>query len=183
MISVIFVGMKFDLNKSIEILERTPGVIEVMLKGISTEWIMNNEGPDTWSPYDVVGHLIHGEKTDWMARLDIVLSDGKNKKFKPFDRFAQFEESKGKSLNALLNEFKTIRKENIIKLRIKKIESSDLSRKGIHPVFGEVTLKNLLSTWVAHDLSHIAQIARVMAKQYKTEVGPWKEYLPIMTRS
>lgn len=174
--------MKFDLNRSIEVLERTPLVIEHLLKGISEEWIFNNEGGKTWSPYDIVGHLVHGEKTDWVTRMEIILLDH-DKKFAPFDRFAQFNESKGKSLETLIAEFKTLRKKNIMKLRLKKIESFDLHKKGIHPAFGNVTLQQLLSTWVVHDLNHIAQIARVMAKQYKTEVGPWMEYLPILTRA
>lgn len=174
--------MRFDLHKSIEVLERTPSVIENMLKGLSEEWTHRNEGPDTWSAYDIVGHLVHGEKTDWLIRAEIILSDNKNKKFTPFDRFAQYKESKGKSMEMLLDEFKTLRKKNIIKLRLKGIDNADLLKRGIHPDFGNVTLKQLLSTWVVHDLNHIAQIARVMAKQYKAEVGPWVEYLPILTR-
>ncbi len=174
--------MKFDLDKSIEILEQTPSVIEVMLKGLSDEWIMNNEGPDTWSPYDIVGHLVHGEKTDWIMRMNVILSDKGDRKFTTFDRFAQFRESEGKTLQMLIDEFKTLRKKNIIKLRLKKIELSDLSKKGIHPAFGKVTLRQLLATWTVHDMNHIAQIARVMSKQYKAEVGPWVEYLPILTR-
>lgn len=174
--------MKFDLHKSVEILERTPIVIEDMLTDISDEWVINNEGPDTWSAYDIVGHLIHGEKTDWIPRIEIILSGKADKRFIPFDRFAQFTESKGKSLETLTAEFKTLRKNNIIKLRLKKIDPADLFKTGIHPEFGEVTLQQLLSTWVVHDLSHIAQIARVMSKQYKAEVGPWIEYLPILNR-
>jgi hypothetical protein len=173
--------MKFDLNKSIEILERTPSVIEAMLKGVSEDWIMNNEGGDTWSPYDTVGHLIHGEKTDWVVRMEVILLN-KNKEFMPFDRFAQFNESKGKSLQMLIDEFKTLRKKNMAKLQLKKIEMFDLHKTGIHPAFGKVTLKQLLATWVVHDLNHIAQIARVMAKQYKTEVGPWVEYLSVLNK-
>jgi len=174
--------MKFDLHKSIEILERTPLVVEAMLKGVSEEWTAKNEGPDTWSAYDIVGHLVHGEKTDWMARMEIILSDSTNKKFTPFDRFAQFKDSRGKSLQQLIDEFKTLRKKNLLKLRLKKIDSTELLKRGIHPEFGKVNLKQLLATWVVHDLNHIAQIARVMAKQYKTEVGPWVEYLPILNR-
>jgi hypothetical protein len=173
--------MKFDINKSIEILERTPLVIEQMLKGISDDWAKNNEGGDSWSPYDIVGHLVHGEKTDWVARMEIILLND-DKKFTPFDRFAQFNDSKGKSLETLIEEFKALRKKNIVKLRLKKIESFDLLKKGIHPAFGKVTLQQLLATWVVHDLNHLSQIARVMSKQYKAEVGPWVEYLPILTR-
>lgn len=172
--------MKFNLNKSIEILERTPSVVETMLKGISEEWVQTNEGPDTWSPYDIVGHYIHGEKTDWIPRLELILSDDPNKKFEPFDRFAQSRDSKGKSLQQLMDEFKAIRQENIIKLKSKNLTEKDFTRTGVHPKFGEVTIAQLLSTWVAHDLNHIAQISRVMAKQYKAEVGPWTEYLRIL---
>jgi hypothetical protein len=172
--------MKFDFDKSIEILERTPFVIESMLNGLSDDWTTNNEGPDTWSPYDVVGHLIHGEKTDWIARLEIVLSDDPNNTFEKFDRFAQFDESRGKTLDDLLNEFKALRNRNVALLKSKRITSSDYAKTGIHPAFGEVTLAQLLSTWVAHDLDHIVQISRVMAKQFKSEVGPWVEYLKIL---
>ncbi len=174
--------MRFDLHKSIEILERTPFVIEAMIKGISDEWTKSNEGPETWSVYDIVGHLVHGEKTDWLTRMEIILSENANKKFIPFDRFAQVKESRGKSLSMLIEEFKTLRKKNIVKLRLKRIDSTELLKRGIHPEFGKVTLKQLLSTWVVHDLNHIAQISRVMAKQYKPEVGPWVEYLPILNK-
>ncbi len=173
--------MVFKLNEAMEVLERTPIVIEQLLGGLSGDWIMHNEGPETWSPYDVIGHLIHGEKTDWIPRLDIILSGG-NKTFAPYDRFAQFNESKGKSLQQLLTEFKEVRKQNMTTLKSKKLTDADFSKTGIHPAFGPVTLKELLATWVAHDLSHINQITRVMAKQYKTEVGPWKAYLSVMNK-
>jgi hypothetical protein len=172
--------MKFDLEKSIEVLERTPFVLESLLNGLSDEWTTTNEGPESWSPYDVIGHLIHGEKTDWMARLEICLSDGPNKAFAKFDRFAQFEESKGKTLDDLLTEFKVARAHNLARLKSKQLTPSEFSRTAIHPAFGEVKLSQLLSTWVAHDMDHIFQIARVMAKQYKEEVGPWVEYLRIL---
>lgn len=172
--------MQFDLNKSLEILARTPMVLETLLNGLDKEWIKNNEGGETWSPYDVLGHLIHGEKTDWIPRTEIILSDKTDKTFEPFDRFAQFTESKGKTLRQLLKEFKTLRKQNIEQLRSKKLTQNDLEQKGKHPSFGQVTLSQLLSTWVVHDLNHISQISRVMAKQYLIEVGPWKEYLRIL---
>jgi len=174
--------MNFKLVSAIEVLERSPFVIEDMLKGLSTDWIMNNEGPDTWSPYDVVGHLIHGEKTDWVPRMEIILSDIDNKKFEPFDRFAQFKNSKGKSLQQLIDEFKELRKNGIEVLKSRKLTEQDLDKTGIHPEFGVVTLRQLLSTWVVHDLGHIAQIARVMAKQYKNETGPWRAYISILDR-
>jgi len=172
--------MNFNLEKSIEILERTPGVLNAMLRNISTDWTSKNEGEKTWSVYDIIGHLIHGEKTDWMPRTEIILSQKADKKFELFDRFAQFEESKEKSLQQLLDEFKILREKNIELLRSKNITEKDLEEKGIHPAFGEVTLSQLLSTWVVHDLNHIAQISRVMAKQYKIAVGPWIEYLKIL---
>ena len=172
--------MTFNLDKAIEILERTPLVVETMLKGISDEWIHASEGGETWSPYDIVGHYIHGEKTDWLPRMEIILSDKSQKKFESFDRFAQLKDSKGKSLQQLLDGFKALRKENVKKLRAKNLRAKDLLKKGIHPAFGEVTLAELLSTWVVHDLNHIAQIARVMAKQYQSETGPWKQYLKIL---
>lgn len=174
--------MEFNLSKSIEILSRTPLVIETLLENLHEDWIKNNEGPETWSPYDIVGHLIHGEKTDWMIRTEIILSNQSDKTFESFDRFAQFESSKGKSLKQLLREFKLLREKNIKQLVDKHISPTDLVKKGIHPAFGEVTLAQLLSTWVAHDLGHIAQMTRVMAKQYKEAVGPWKQYLPILEK-
>jgi hypothetical protein len=172
--------MKFNLQKAVEVLTRTPEVLGTLLGGLSDEWIYQNEGEETWSPFDVMGHLIHGEKTDWIQRMEIILSDGTNKEFTPFDRFAQFEESKGKSTAQLIAEFKDIRQQNLAILQSKTIDTVALSKKGMHPAFGEVTLEQLLATWVAHDLGHLAQIARVMAKQYKDEVGPWQEYLPIL---
>lgn len=172
--------MLFELDKSLEILERTPLVIEAMLRGLSKEWITINEGPETWSAYYVVGHLIHGEKTDWIPRMEIILSDQANGKFEPFDRFAQFKESEGKSTAQLLDEFKSLRQRNVDLIRSKKLTADDFVKKGVHPDFGIVTLAQLLSTWVVHDLTHIAQISRVMGKQYKSEVGPWKAYLRIL---
>ncbi|MDP2388038.1 MAG: DinB family protein [Bacteroidota bacterium] len=172
--------LPFNLLQAIEVLERTPLLLDTMLRNLSDAWITHNEGEETWSPYDVIGHLIHGECTDWITRMDIILSDEPNKTFTKFDRFAQFEESKGKTLTQLLDEFKTVRQKNIAYLKSKSLTEADLNKTGIHPVFGEVTLKQLLSTWAVHDLNHIAQISRVMAKQYTTEVGPWVEYLRIL---
>ncbi len=172
--------MNFNLEKSIQILERTPDVLHTMLLNLSDDWTNRNEGEGTWSVYDIIGHLIHGEKTDWMPRAEIILSEKADKNFQPFDRFAQFEESKEQSLTQLLEKFKTLRKGNIDRLRSKNITERKLESKGVHPAFGEVTLSQLLSTWVVHDLNHIAQISRVMAKQYKAEVGPWVEYLGIL---
>ena len=172
--------MNFTIEKSIEILERTPLVLETMLTGISADWTENNEGGDTWNVFDVLGHLVHGEKTDWIRRMEIILSNAQDKKFGTFDRFAQFEESKGKTLAQLLGEFKSLRKKNIDLLRLKKLTGENLEQKGVHPAFGEVTLAQLISTWTVHDLDHISQISRIMAKQYKEDVGPWAEYLRIL---
>jgi hypothetical protein len=172
--------MQFTVEKSIEILERTPAVLKTLLSGLSDEWIMNNEGPETFSPYDVIGHLLHGEKTDWTERTKMILEFGASKTFVPWDRFAQYEESKGKILDQLLKEFETIRKENMVWFKSLKLTETDLDKKGLHPKLGEVTLRNLLSTWVVHDLTHIAQVTRVMAKQYKEEMGPWPEFFRIL---
>jgi hypothetical protein len=172
--------MDFSINKSIEILERTPDVLRLWLTGLSAEWIAANEGEDTWSPYDIIGHFIHGEKTDWIVRAQLILSHHVDKTFVPFDRFAQFENSKGKSIDDLLNEFKMLRSRNIVVLKSLHIDENKQNEKGIHPDFGEVSLEQLLSAWVVHDLNHISQIARVMAKQYTVEVGPWIEYLRIL---
>ena len=172
--------MQFDLHKTIEILQQTPVVLQTLLSGIADEWTMNNEGPETWSAYDIVGHLIHGEKTDWIPRMNIILSDKPDKHFTPYDRFAQFIESKGKSLQQLLDEFSLLRNQNIERLIAANLSGDDLLKTGIHPAFGDVTLTQLLATWTAHDLNHIAQIARVMAKQYKAATGPWVAYLKIL---
>lgn len=173
--------MRFDFEKSYEIWERTPAILRVTLSGIDSEWTNNNEGPETFSPYDVVGHLIHGEITDWAPRVQMILEEGAGRVFQPYDRFAMYEESKGKSMDQLLNEFEQLRKKNMEWLRSLKISETDLEKKGLHPKFGEVTLRQLLSTWVVHDLTHLAQINRVMAKQYKEEIGPWLEYFRIMS--
>ena len=173
--------MKYDLNKSIEILERTPSALNALLSGINDDWIIHNEGPETFSPYDIIGHLIHGEKTDWTARAKRILEFGNTKTFDLWDRFAQYEESKGKTLQQLLDEFAEVRKENIIWFKGLQLTEADLDKKGMHPKLGEVTLRNLLATWVVHDLTHIAQITRVMAKQYKEEMGPWPEFFRILS--
>ena len=172
--------MKFDIEKSLQVLEKTPSVLDSLLNRLSDDWIFSNEGKETWSPFDVVGHLIHGEKTDWIPRLKRILFD-ENKSFVPFDRFAQFENSKGKSPQDLLSEFKSLRRENLEYLRSLKLSEADFNKEGIHPEFGAVTVSQLLATWVTHDLGHIAQISRVMAKQYKNEVGPWTQYISILS--
>lgn len=172
--------MDFSIEKSISILEKTPAVMHELLFDLPEEWVMFNEGGETWSPYDIVGHLIHGESSDWIKRLEKILSDFTDNKFTPFDRFAQVNESKGKEMNTLLNEFKILRTNNIKILKSKNITDVYFEREGVHPVFGIVSLRNLIATWVVHDFNHLAQITRVMAHQYKSEVGPWKEYLRIL---
>ena len=171
--------MDFDLNNTFRILERTPGVLHDLLSGLPEDWTANNEGEGTWSPYDIVGHLIHGEHTDWMGRLDVILNK-ENKHFVPFNRTAMFTESEGKSLEQLLDEFAALRKINLEKLRSLQLTDNDLNKTGIHPAFVEVTLGQLLSTWTVHDLTHIAQITRVMAKQYKDAIGPWLQYFRVL---
>ena len=159
--------MKYTVSRATEILERTPAVCSTLLGGLSDDWVMNNEGPETFSPFDVIGHLLHGEKTDWTERAKMILAFGDSKTFVPWNRFAQYEESLGKNLQQLLDEFAAIRKENMAWFISLNLTETDLDKKGKHPILGEVTLRNLLTTWVVHDLTHIAQITRVMAKQYK----------------
>jgi hypothetical protein len=171
----------FNLKEATEILERTPDVLISLLSGLSDRWIYNNEGGESWTPYDIVGHLIHGEKKDWIHRTKIILEYGEDKPFEPFDRFAQVKDSEGKTLNDLLEEFAKLRNENIEVLNNLKLDKNDFDKKGIHPEFGKVTLNQLISTWVVHDLSHIRQISRVMSKQYKNEIGPWEKYLRVIS--
>jgi len=172
--------MQFTLDKSIQILERTPAALRNLLDGISEDWTTPNEGGETWSVFDVMGHLIHAEQTDWMNRIQLILSSEPDKTFQPLDRFAQFTNSKGKSLTQLLTEFQDARKKNLNTMAMLNISGHQLALTGKHPAFGEVTLKQLIATWVAHDLNHLSQISRVMAKQYQAEVGPWIEYLRIL---
>jgi hypothetical protein len=174
--------MQFNFQQALPILERTPAVISLLLKDLHPYWVYSNEGGDSWSPFDIVGHYIHGEKTDWIPRLNIILNDKADKRFTPFDRFAQFEDSEGKSLDELLDEFARLRKENIERLKQVTLDEATLDKKGIHPAFGEVTLRHLLSSWVVHDLGHINQVTRVMAKQYRDAVGPWTAYLGVLNR-
>jgi len=173
--------MQFNLKEALPILERTPAVVAAMVKDLPESWIYQNEGGDSWNIFDVIGHYIHGEKTDWIPRMKIILGEG-DKHFFPFDRFAQFKDSKGKSLNQLLDEFATLRKQNIDELRSIMPNEEMLDLKGIHPQFGEISLREMLSSWVVHDLTHINQIARVMARQYEEAVGPWKAYMGILNR-
>jgi uncharacterized damage-inducible protein DinB len=174
--------MNFSLEDAIPLLRSTPQVLRAWLSDLPEPWVTRNEGPDTWSPYDVVGHLIHGERTDWIPRLELLLAHGTSRAFTPFDRFAQFRDSQGKSLGQLLDAFAELRASNLARLASLRLTREDLHRPGLHPELGPVTLGQLLATWVVHDLNHLGQIARVMARQYAPEVGPWIEYLPILTR-
>jgi hypothetical protein len=172
--------VNFAFEDALPLLTRTPAVLRSLLADLPESWTRATEGPDTWSPFDIVGHLIHGERTDWIARTEILLAYGETRPFTPFDRFAQFEASRGKTLQELLDTFAELRAANLIRLRALELAPEDLGRQGRHPELGPVTLGELLATWVAHDLSHIAQIARVMGRQYADAVGPWRAYLPML---
>ncbi|MCT4623374.1 MAG: DinB family protein [Schleiferiaceae bacterium] len=172
--------MNFSIERTLEILRQTPQTLRSMLGSLSDDWLHSNEGPETWSPYNVIGHLIVGEQTDWMVRAKIILRKEGMRKFEPFDRFAQFKMNQEQPIQFLLNQFETLRNENIAELNALDIQKNDLIKTGIHPEFGEVTLQQLLSTWAVHDLGHIIQISRVMAKQYATEAGPWQAYLKVL---
>ena len=174
--------MNFHLPDAILILERTPAVFRSMLAGLPETWTAVNEGPDTFSPFDNVGHLSHAERADWIPRAQLILAQGAQRRFAPYDRFAQVRESQGKSLAELLDEFAQLRAANLTTLRDWKLTDRELALEGEHPEFGAVTLRQLLATWVAHDLGHVAQTARVLAKQYREAVGPWRAYLPVLDR-
>lgn len=174
--------MTFDMHSGTAILQRTPATLRALLHGLGDEWIRATEGPGTWSPYDVVGHLIHGERQDWITRAQIILAQGPDRRFTPFDREAMFRESGGKSLDQLLDEFESLRAANLGTLAGWRLTEVQLALQGEHPAFGLVTLRQLLATWVAHDLGHLGQVARVMAKRYREEVGPWRAYLSVMER-
>ncbi|HEX8338615.1 MAG TPA: DinB family protein [Pyrinomonadaceae bacterium] len=172
-------GDDLRLEEAAAVLERTPSAVGALLGGVPETWARATEGEGTWSPYDVVGHLVHGELTDWIPRVRHILS-GDPGPFKPFDREAQFRDSAGKSLGELLATFAELRARNLSELRAMNLGESDLRRTGRHPDLGEVTLGQLLATWVVHDLDHVAQIARTMAKVYADAVGPWQAYLSIL---
>lgn len=173
--------MDFDLARSIAILDRTPRVLHSLLADLPVEWTAPNEGPDTWSPFDIVGHLIDGEETDWMDRARLILAQGASRRFRPFDR-ERHRANSGKRLADLLERFADLRARNVRDLAAFRLSTKQLRLTGEHPEFGTVTLEQLLATWVAHDLGHIAQVARVMAKQYRDAVGPWQAYLPVLDR-
>jgi hypothetical protein len=170
----------FILDEAIALLSRTPATIDAMLRGLPDRWTAANEGGETWSPFDVVGHLIHSEKANWMPRLRMILEHGEAREFEPLDRLAQFEASKGRSLASLLDEFADVRGTNIRGLESMRLTEADLDRRGRHPSFGTVTARQLLATWVAHDFDHLVQMSRVLARQYADAVGPWRAYLRII---
>ena len=165
---------------AMNILEQTPHIFQSLLRDMPDAWSYTNEGPETWSPFDVVGHLAHTEQTAWIQRANTILECGPSKAFEPVDRLAQFETSKGKSLNELLDTFEASRASNLDVLRNMRLTSAHLERKGKHPQLGEVTLGQLIATWTAHDLNHIRQIVEVLARQHADAVGPWKAFLPIL---
>ena len=172
---------EFVLDDAIAILARTPAVLDALLRALPDGWIVAHEGGDTWSPFDVIGHLIHGERTDWMPRARIILEHGEGRAFDKFDRFAQFDQSQGRTLASLLDELAAVRQESLRQLQSLALSEQDLDRRGRHPELGVVTLRQLLATWVAHDLDHVMQIVRVLGRQYSDEVGPWRAYLRIIS--
>jgi uncharacterized damage-inducible protein DinB len=174
--------MEFQPGHAREVLGRTPATLNALLRGLPDEWVVSNEGPDSWSPFDVLGHLIHGEETDWIPRAKIILEHGEARAFEPFDRFAMFEASRGRSVDELLDRFERLRVEGLRELDAMSLTPETLRRRGTHPELGAVTLGQLLSAWVVHDLSHVGQVVRVMARQYGEAVGPWRAYLPVVNR-
>lgn len=174
--------MQFELTHALEVLERTPGTFRALLGGLSEPWTAPNEGPDTFSARDNLGHLVHAERTNWMPRARVILAQGPDRRFGPFDRFGHYEESRGKGVAELLDEFAALRAESLAELRGWGLSERELALEGEHPALGPITLRQLLATWVAHDLGHVAQTARVLAKQYREAVGPWRAYLPVLDR-
>lgn len=173
--------MEFELESSIDVLRRTPAVVRALLDGVGEAWVRGTEGPDTFSPFDGVGHLIDGEETDWMDRARVILARGPDPRFEPYDRFRHRTRNVGRTLDSLLDEFARLRAANLELLRSWKLTARELDLPGVHPKLGPVTLRQLLAAWVVHDLGHIAQIARVMSKQYRDAVGPWVPFLPVLT--
>jgi hypothetical protein len=170
----------FVMAEGIAILARTPAALDALLRGLPDDWIVANEGGDSWSPFDIVGHLIHGDRTDWVPRARMILESGEARAFEPFDRFGQFAASQGRTMASLLDEFTQRRQASLAELAAMRLSDADLERRGRHPEFGVVTLRQLLATWVAHDLDHVMQVSRVLARQYSDEVGPWRAYLRVI---
>lgn len=173
--------LPFSLPEARAVLARTPALLDGWLRDLPETWLRRNEGGESWSPYDVLGHYIHGEKTDWIPRLTRILEHGTAVPFDKFDRFAQFRDSEGKSVAELLDEFARRRAESLAALDALALSAADLDRRGLHPELGEVTARNLLACWVAHDLDHLMQIARVLAHRHADDVGPWRRYLRIIS--
>jgi hypothetical protein len=190
----IHIGMatmtEFSLADAVAVLTRTPATLDALLRSLPEIWVRGNEGQtkdgrsdetnDTWSAFDIVGHLIVGERTDWMPRVQIILEHGEARPFDPFDRFAQAKESQGKSLEQLLDDFAQLRRENLAALKALNLQAEDFTRRGRHPALGVVTLSELLATWAVHDLTHLHQLSRVMAHQYRDAAGPWRAYLGVL---
>lgn len=172
--------MTHNLSQTISLLARTPSSLNSLLRDLPDAWVLRGEGEGTWSAFDVIGHLIHGERADWIPRLKIILQFGEGQTFPPFDRLAQIRESTNKSLNELLDEFAYLRAESLKELRSIPLAHEDFGRKGRHPALGSVTLSELLATWAVHDLTHLHQISRILAYQYREEVGPWRDYLGVL---
>jgi hypothetical protein len=172
--------MELEVSQAVDVLQRTPATLQALLGGLSQAWVMENEGPETFSPRDVLGHLIHGEETDWIPRAEIILRDGPDRPFTPFDRFAFRAWLPATSTAELLDRFARLRRENLARLSGFELQPSDLARRGTHPALGPVTLGQLIATWVVHDLGHLTQVARVMAKRYTAAVGPWTQYLAVL---
>lgn len=173
-------GMAHNLEDTVALLARTPAALDALLRDLPESWTRRNEGGNTFTAFDIVGHLIHGERTDWMSRAKMILRDGESREFEKFDRRAQERESRGRSLPELLDEFRRLRAENLGELRAMHLTPPDLERRGKHPALGTVTLSQLLATWAAHDLTHLHQLSRVLAHQYREAVGPWSAYLGVM---
>lgn len=173
--------MDFEIESATQVLQRTPETLRVLLQGLTDRWIRSTEGPETFSPFDVVGHLIDGEETDWMTRARIILAGGDDPRFEPYDRFRHWRRNVGRTLPSLLQEFAQLRAANLAELESWRLTAAQFELTGVHPTFGRVTLRELLAAWVVHDLGHIAQVARVMAKQYRAAAGPWVPFMPVLT--
>jgi hypothetical protein len=173
-------SQKFGLQQTIAVLERTPAALDALLRGLPDEWTRSNEGSGTWSPYEIIGHLIFGERTDWLPRASLILAGDETRTFEPFDRVGYKNESVGKSMDRLLDEFARARRHSLVSLRALNLQPQDFTRRARHPALGSVTLSELLATWAVHDLTHLHQISRVMAQQYRDAVGPWTAFLGVL---
>lgn len=175
--------MSFVLQDAMALLARTPKVLDICLRDLPESWTMRNEGDKTWNAYDVVGHLCHGERTDWIPRVRRILDHGESVPFERFDRFAQERESQGKSLGQLLDDFQELRAESLRQLSALKLTEADMARKGMHPILGGVTLGMLLASWPVHDMTHVHQVSRILGHQYREDVGPWTKFMGVLNCS